>query len=59
MVITQNIDNLHADAGVPTEQIVELHGNGSYATCLSCGARHELDDIRRAFEAQGETIAPG
>ena len=37
MVITQNIDNLHADAGVPTEQIVELHGNGSYATCLSCG----------------------
>lgn len=58
MVITQNIDNLHADAGVPTSQIVELHGNGSYASCLSCGARHELDDIRRTFEAQGETMAP-
>jgi len=33
----------------------ELHpsGNGTYATCLSCGRRHELADIRTRFEATG------
>ncbi len=48
-IITQNIDNLHQRSGVPAERIVELHGNGSYATCLECGLRHELDEIREAF----------
>ncbi len=52
-IITQNIDNLHQISGAIEEQIVELHGNGSYAACLSCGARHELADIRRDFEATG------
>ena len=28
-VITQNIDNLHQDSGVPKEKVIELHGNGS------------------------------
>jgi NAD-dependent deacetylase len=53
-VITQNIDNLHQLSGVPEEQIIELHGNGSYARCLSCGARHELSWVRERFEAAGE-----
>jgi NAD-dependent deacetylase len=51
-VITQNIDGLHHAAGVPAERVVELHGNGTYATCLACARRHELDSIRRRFEAQ-------
>ena len=53
-VITQNIDGLHEASGVPPEKLIELHGNGTYATCLDCGLRHELDDIRPAFEATGE-----
>ena len=52
-IITQNIDNLHQASGVAAEHIVELHGNGTYATCLDCGQRHELADVRRAFEATG------
>jgi NAD-dependent deacetylase len=52
-IITQNIDNLHQESGVPDERLIELHGNGSYARCLDCGARHELADVRRAFEAAG------
>ncbi|ESR23328.1 SIR2 family NAD-dependent protein deacylase [Lutibaculum baratangense] len=48
-IITQNIDNLHQRSGVPAGRIVELHGNGSYATCLGCGLRHELDEIRGPF----------
>ena len=42
-VITQNIDGLHERAGVPRERIIEIHGNGTYASCLSCGLRHEID----------------
>ncbi len=52
-VITQNVDNLHQDSGVPTEKVIELHGNSTYATCLNCGARYELDEIRTHFEAHG------
>lgn len=53
-LITQNIDNLHQASGIPDDKIVELHGNGTYATCLTCGWRHELAAIRPAFEASGE-----
>lgn len=52
-VVTQNIDNLHQMSGIADERIVELHGNGSYAHCLDCGLRHEIDAIREAFEAEG------
>jgi NAD-dependent deacetylase len=52
-VITQNIDNLHQDSGVPPERIVELHGNTRYAKCLDCGARVELGPIAAHFEAHG------
>jgi NAD-dependent deacetylase len=53
-VITQNIDNLHQASGVPDDRMVELHGNGSYAHCLDCGCRHELDEVRLVFEGTGE-----
>lgn len=53
-VITQNIDGLHQASGIADAAVVELHGNGTYATCLSCGLRHELAEIRRVFEASGE-----
>jgi NAD-dependent deacetylase len=52
-VITQNIDNLHQDSGIPADDIVELHGNTTYALCMTCGARHELADVRKKFEANG------
>jgi NAD-dependent deacetylase len=53
-VITQNIDNLHQESGVPAEQVIELHGNTRYAKCLDCGERAELPAIRAHFEAEGE-----
>ncbi|MGO9134463.1 MAG: SIR2 family NAD-dependent protein deacylase [Methylovirgula sp.] len=56
-IITQNIDNLHQASGVADEQVVELHGNGSYAACLDCGKRHELLPIRRNFMATGAAPA--
>lgn len=56
VVITQNIDGLHQASGVPADQVVELHGNGTYATCLDCCKRFEDDHVRPAFEACG--VAP-
>jgi NAD-dependent deacetylase len=53
-VITQNVDNLHQDSGVPPEKVIELHGNASYATCLDCGERHELEDLKESFLKVGE-----
>jgi NAD-dependent deacetylase len=48
-VITQNIDGLHQRSGIPDEAVIELHGNSTYAVCLECGKRYELDDIRSIF----------
>jgi NAD-dependent deacetylase len=56
-VITQNVDNLHQAAGVPAAQVIELHGNASYATCLACGLRHELDVLRQSFLGRDEIPA--
>lgn len=53
-IITQNIDGLHEASGVPADRIIELHGNGTYAKCLQCEVRYELEDIRTRFEATGE-----
>lgn len=53
-VITQNIDGLHQASGIADEKIIELHGNGTYAVCLSCGRRHDLAQVRSRFEATGE-----
>ena len=54
-VVTQNIDGLHQLSGVPDEHLIELHGNGTYARCLDCRARYELEPILRAFRSQ-ETL---
>jgi len=52
-VITQNIDGLHQESGVADEQMIELHGNGTYATCLTCATRYELEPIKAAFQSDG------
>ncbi len=53
-LITQNIDNLHQASGLPEDAIIELHGNGSYAKCLECDGRHELDWCAEVFQDSGE-----
>jgi NAD-dependent deacetylase len=54
-VITQNIDGLHQVSGVPEDRIIELHGNSTYASCLECAARYEIDPIRETF-LKNETL---
>jgi NAD-dependent deacetylase len=54
-IITQNIDGLHQASGVPGEKVIELHGNTTYAACLDCRERYELDWVREIF-ADGERL---
>ncbi len=56
-LITQNIDGLHQAAGLPPDEVIEIHGNGTYAACLECRHRHELGPIRAHFEAHGHAPA--
>jgi NAD-dependent deacetylase len=50
-LITQNVDGLHQLAGFPQERLIEIHGNSTYANCLSCGNRAELEDQRKHVDA--------
>ena len=50
-VITQNVDNLHQESGVPADRVIEVHGNASYAKCLQCGKRYEFEALRPKWEA--------
>ena len=54
-VITQNIDGLHQASGIAEDRIIELHGNSTYATCLDCESRHELEPILADF-SRDETL---
>jgi NAD-dependent deacetylase len=40
-VITQNVDNLHQDAG--SKRVLEMHGNLFRQRCLACGKRRLTD----------------
>jgi NAD-dependent deacetylase len=53
-LITQNIDNLHQASGIAADDIVELHGNTTYALCLDCAKRYELAWVREKFQTSGE-----
>jgi NAD-dependent deacetylase len=53
-VITQNIDQLHRRAG--TEELIEVHGTIATSSCLACGARFELDDVRSRLDADADGV---
>ena len=52
-IITQNIDNLHQSSGFAAEDVVELHGNTTYATCLDCAKRYELSWVKQSLAQSG------
>ena len=52
-IITQNIDNLHQVSGVRPEDVVELHGNTSYARCIGCDKTYDLSWAKARFDETG------
>ncbi len=54
-LITQNVDGLHLRGGAPHDQTIEIHGNATTASCISCGEHHSIELCRTLFEATGES----
>jgi NAD-dependent deacetylase sirtuin 2 len=46
---TQNIDGLEKAANI--QKVVNCHGTFQTATCLSCGKKYELDDIKEEIRS--------
>jgi NAD-dependent deacetylase len=55
-LITQNIDNLHQASGFAGEDVIELHGNTTYATCLGCAQRYDVQWVKEKFEANDNHV---
>lgn len=54
-LVTQNVDGLHLRGGAPHEKIIEIHGNATTASCISCGEHHAIELCRTLFEATDES----
>jgi len=53
-LITQNIDGLHQDAGVPEADVIELHGTNRWIECQSCHHRIPAAEIQERLETGEE-----
>jgi NAD-dependent deacetylase len=53
-VVTQNIDGLHRLAG--TRDLIEVHGSIGTSSCLECGERVELAEVRSRLEAAADGV---
>ena len=45
LLVTQNIDGLHQDAGANPARLVEVHGTAREVVCLDCGDRQPLGAV--------------
>ncbi len=43
-LISQNVDGLHAKAGIPFDKLAELHGNLYFMKCLDCGKKLTFEE---------------
>ena len=50
MVVTQNIDGLHTQAGTSPDKLVELHGTNGGVVCLTCGELSDPEPHMESFE---------
>ena len=56
-LITQNIDELHQQAGNSPERVIEVHGTMRKVTCMSCGERAPMEKALARVRA-GEADPP-
>jgi len=54
-LITQNVDGLHAEAGLPDEKIAELHGNSRKILCLKCERSYDPDEVMKKLVGEFES----
>lgn len=53
-VVTQNIDGLHQESGLPDKAVIELHGNTRRIRCMTCGEVSPIEDARKRID-DGDT----
>jgi NAD-dependent deacetylase len=51
VVITQNIDGLHQESGLPNDKIIELHGNNRRVRCMHCNQISSIHDAHKRITA--------
>jgi len=49
-VVTQNIDGLHQESGLPDEAVIELHGNTRRIRCMTCGEVSPIENARKRID---------
>jgi NAD-dependent deacetylase len=49
-VITQNIDGLHHQAGLPEEKIIELHGSTRRIRCMHCNKISSIHEAKKRLD---------
>ena len=54
-LLTQNVDGLHQQAGVPADVVLELHGSIRETECLQCSARRPMTEALARVRA-GEAV---
>src|SRR5207302_10750113 len=52
LLVTQNVDNLHARAGMPKDKMVQIHGDIFVTRCSRCDWRAELCDAEIASSVE-------
>ncbi len=55
MVVTQNVDGLHARAGTSRNKLVEIHGTNLEVECQSCLERSDPEPHFASFRETGRT----
>lgn len=50
-VITQNIDGLHQESGIPGDKVIELHGNTRRVRCMSCSKLITWEEAQAMIDA--------
>ncbi len=57
VLITQNVDGLHQEAGIAQGRMVEIHGTTREFVCMSCGERGPIERVFERVQA-GEEDPP-
>jgi NAD-dependent deacetylase len=54
LVVTQNVDGLHAEAGTSPDRLIEVHGTNREVECQACGDRSDPGGHFADFASTGE-----
>lgn len=57
LLVTQNVDDLHARAGMPANKIVQIHGDIFVTRCSRCSWRADICDAETGDTAAGVGVA--